>query len=345
MTSKELVYQTLSFSNTTGYVPKQLWYLPWADIYYPADLKKLLDDFHWDITTAPCDYSHPPRKEGDPYRRGDYIDEWGCHFHNIQDGVHGEVKKPIVEDDEWHDVSNVHIPEEMLTFSVDAVNRFCYNNDSFIMAGVTPRPFEQLQFIRGSENLFIDLFDPPDRMMEFIRHMHDLYCRLLEKWAKTDVDALGLMDDWGSQTSLLINPALWREIFMPLYRDYINIAKAYKKKVFMHSDGYTLSIIPYLIELGLDAFNTQIFCIGVEKLAQFRGKLTFWGEMDRQYILTRGTLDEVDAAVDLVFNTLWANGGCIAQCEFGPMGKPENVRRVFERWKQKRSLGHPYVEL
>ena len=50
-----------------------------------------------------------------------------------------------------------------------------------------------------------------------------------------------------------------------------------RKKMFMHSDGNTLRIIPKLIDLGLDAMNCQIFCIGIEKLAPFKGKLTFWG--------------------------------------------------------------------
>ena len=34
----------------------------------------------------------------------------------------------------------------------------------------------------------------------------------------------------------------------------------------MHSDGYTLDIIPRLIDMGLDAINAQIFCIGIDKL-------------------------------------------------------------------------------
>ena len=75
-----------------------------------------------------------------------------------------------------------------------------------------------------------------------------------------------MMDDWGSQNSLLINPKTWVKIFKPLYKDYINIAKKHGKKTFMHSDGYTLEVIPHLIDVGLDAINTQIFCIGLEKL-------------------------------------------------------------------------------
>ena len=312
-----------------------MWHLPWASIHYPNELRKILDDFTWDFEGAPADFSQPPTTVGDPYKVGRYVDEWGCRFRNIQNGVHGEVDEPIVKIEDWSDSNSVHIPTELLTFDPDVVNRFCAQSDRFVLSGVTPRPFEQLQFMRGSENLFVDLADPPSQMMEFLKKMHDFYCQLVEKWAKTDIDAISFMDDWGSQTSLLINPVMWVEIFKPLYRDYIEIAASYGKKTFMHSDGNTLSIIPHLIEIGLDAFNTQIFCIGIENLAPYRGKLTFWGEMDRQHLLTTGTLAEIDQAVDSVYDTLWDNGGCIAQCEFGPLGNPDNVRRTYERWAQK----------
>jgi hypothetical protein len=142
------------------------------------------------------------------------------------------------------------------------------------------------------------------------------------------------MDDWGAQNDLLINPVLWSEMFMPLYRDYIGIAHSNGKKAFMHSDGNILKIYPQLIELGLDAINSQIFCMGVENLEPFAGKITFWGEMDRQHLLVNGSEEDVRAAVGKVRRLLYKNGGCIAQCEFGPGARPENIRAVFKTWNE-----------
>jgi len=127
---------------------------------------------------------------------------------------------------------------------------------------------------------------------------------------------------------------LWREWFKPLYRDYVQIAHGHGKKIFMHSDGYILDVIPDLIEIGVDALNSQIFCMGLDQLAQFAGQITFWGEIDRQHLLATGTPAEVDQAVRAVYRQLWRNGGCIAQCEFGPGGQPANVRQVFETWNE-----------
>ena len=204
---------------------------------------------------------------------------------NIFEGIIGEVRTPLVQDEDWEDVSQIHIPKEWLTFDREEVNRFCENTDCFVLSTCCPRPFEQLQFIRKTENLYMDLLDIPEGMKKFMDKMHAFYCELLEEWAKTKVDALTFMDDWGSQRSLLINPAIWREIFKPMYRDYIEIAKRHGKKIFMHSDGFILDILPDLAEMGLDAVNSQIFCMGLDALEPLAGKITFWGEIDRQHLL------------------------------------------------------------
>ena len=334
MTSRELVYETLEFRNYHNRAPRDLWTLPIAKICDGENFERIIRKYNWDIQGTPTVYhQHSKVTKGDPFEIGEYIDEWGCIFSNVQRGLFGEVKNPIVpaEDENWSDTSRIVIPEHLLSFDIDEVNKTCADYDKFLLAECCPRPFEQLQFIRGTENLYVDLILQPGGFIDFIDKMHEFYCRLITKWAQTDVDAIRFMDDWGSQRSLLINPSLWREIFKPMYRDYINIAHKYGKKAFMHSDGYILDIIPDLIELGLDAVNSQIFCMGVENLAQFRGKITFWGEMDRQHILPHGTKEETAQAVKKVYDTLWDNGGCIAQCEYGPC-KGENVEALYDAW-------------
>jgi hypothetical protein len=331
MTSRELVRRTLEFA-APARVPRHLWLLSWATDHYPDQVRAIQAQFPDDIITAPGFYRKPPQTSGDQYAVGTYIDEWGCMFENLHPGVIGEVKQPLLPD--WQDVDRVRVPDELLSVDVSQVNAFCRNTHKFALAGCCPRPFERLQFIRKSENLFVDLVDQPEELFALLNRVHQFYLKKMELWANTDVDALTFMDDWGAQRSLLISPVLWRKLFKPLYKDYIDVAHSHGKYAFMHSDGYTLDIIPDLIELGLDALNTQIFCIGVETLGErFRGKLTFWGEIDRQHLLSFATTAEVADAVRQAKEALYAEGGVIAQCEFGPGAKPENVYTVFKTWE------------
>lgn len=332
ITPREIVYRTLNFASPPR-APRQLWVLPWANLHYPEEVARIHNDFPDDIIFADPHLKEKPKTSGDMWNVGRFIDEWGCTFENVQVGIQGEVKNPLIKD--WEeDRKKVRFPREWLTVDIDAVNRDIEMTDRFVLAGCCARPFERLQFLRGTEQLFIDLLDPPAGLRDFLRQLHNFYCELLELWAqKTQVDALFFMDDWGSQNAVLINPELWKEIFKPLYRDYIEIAHSYGKKAFMHSDGYILPIFPDLIELGLDAINSQLFCMGVENLRAFAGKITFWGEIDRQHLLPHGTRDEIEKAVKTVYDNLWHEGGCIAQCEFGPGAKPENVYQVFLSWQ------------
>lgn len=330
MTSRELVFQTLNFQNPPR-APRQLWTLPIATKTYPRELAAIERDFPPDLQGIAGHWRQPPATRGVLYEIGEYVDEWGCTFVNIQSGIHGEVKQPLVRD--WTtDCGKIHIPREWLTIDHAAVNHDCAATDKFTLAGWYPRPFEQLQFIRTTEQLYLDLMDRPTAFLDFLQEMHLFYTEVLATWAKTDVDGLFFMDDWGAQRSLLIAPEMWREYFKPMYGDYVRIAHAAGKKIFMHSDGYILDIYPDLVEIGIDAVNSQIFCMGVEKLKPFAGRITFWGEIDRQYLLPHAVPADIDRAVRDLHAALWYQGGCIAQCEFGPDAKPENVRQVFASW-------------
>lgn len=332
MIPRLLVEKTLEFDKPAR-IPRELWVLGWAEDHYPKQLRRIMDKFPNDIVKPPDCLRLKPKTVGEKHREGEYIDEWGCCFVSISPGHTGEVKKPLIED--WSELSRLKPPEEMLSVDIDKVNEFCRNTDKFVIGGCCPRPFERLQFIRTSENLYIDLAESGPHLMALLKKVHDFYVREMEIWASTEVDALMFMDDWGAQRSLLISPELWRRLFKSLYQDYIEIAHARGKYAFMHSDGYILDIIPDLVEIGLDALNSQIFCMGVEELGKrFAGKLTFWGEIDRQHLLPYGSREDIFRAVELVRDSLYRDGGVIAQCEFGPGANPDNVYAVYEAWER-----------
>jgi uroporphyrinogen decarboxylase len=332
-TPRQLVYQTLDCARPER-APRQLWTLPWAEMYHRGAVERICTDFPDDIVSPKDFLKTPPRTQGSQYEIGVYVDAWGCVFTNYQRGVIGEVKEPLIKAEDWSDKDNLRLPVELLSIDKDAVNACCRGSDRFVTGGANVNPFERLQWIRGSEQLYVDMALRSAGMFDVLRKIHAFNCELLAILADTECDALTVFDDWGAQRSLLINPAMWVEVYKPIYKDYVSIAHSHGKRLFMHSDGYTLDIIPHLIEIGVDAANLQIFCIGLDKLRQFSGQITFWGEIDRQWLLPHGTGKDIEQAVAAVKDALWANGGCIAQCEFGAGAKPENVYKVFEAWNR-----------
>ena len=188
--SKKLVMDTLEMCSHSR-TPREMWVLPWAEMHHREKLAAIRRDFPSDFIGAPGFLREADISRGDMYAPGRSTDAWGCEFVNIGAGAIGEVKNPQIRDDDWEDAENVHIPLEWLSVDVEKVNAFCRENrDKFIFGGCCPRPFEQLQFLRGTAELYMDLTDACEGMRRFMGKMHAFYCELMELWARTDVDAL-----------------------------------------------------------------------------------------------------------------------------------------------------------
>lgn len=332
MNSRERVIKALRFARPDR-APRDLWYLPGIEMFRREDLDRVLARYPCDIVRAPSPYAPSRRAAGTPHIVGVYTDEWGCAWSVAEPGVVGEVKDPPLAD--WRALASYEAPYETLTgANFGSVNVFCAASDQFVLGSTNVRPFERMQFLRGTEALFMDLAYDAEEVLRLRDYVHDFFMEELRLWCATDVDAISFMDDWGAQKKLLISPRLWRELFKPLYADYCQIIHAAGKFVFMHSDGDITAIVPDLIELGVDALNSQLFCMDIEELAhRYKGKITFWGELDRQHVLAFGTVDEVWSAVRRVRSALDDGvGGVIAQCEWGLNVSIAQIEAVFEAW-------------
>ena len=337
MTSRERVRACLAF-RTPDRMPRHIWTVPWAVGKYGRELKAIQTRFPEDICWATDVYDIPLCGRGDPYAVGTYTDEWGCVFENRHGGIIGEVKKPLLET--WEDAERYQPPFYVLPADEDAarerVNRFCSETDLFVLSGCGPRPWERYQFLRGTENALMDLMLEPELTRLLLRKIHGFYLKEVEFWASTDVDGIFFQDDWGSQQSLLVSPDLWREFFKPFYKEYIDLAHAQGRATFMHSDGNIQSIYPDLIDIGLDAVNSQLACMDLDELMTCaKGRITFWGELDRQHVLTSNDpLIPRQAVREIASHLYDSSGGMIAQLSFDLGVVPRMVETAFEEWNK-----------
>lgn len=336
MNSRQRVLDALNFAKPDR-APRQTWALPWVGMYAAEHLAALQRDYPDDILQWSI-LGSGDRVRGVQARKGQYTDEWGCLWQAGEDGVVGEVKTPILAD--WSALAKYQPPWEVLDRSSPGQLAACQEanlkseNPRFLLCGTSVRPFERMQFLRGSENLYLDMGYDSAEFRSLRAMVHEFFIKEMQGVAATPADGVVFMDDWGSQKSLLISPEMWREYYKLLYKDYCDIIRQSGKKVFFHSDGNITSIYEDLIEIGVDAINSQLFCMDLDDLSRrFKGRITFWGEIDRQYVLPFGTVKDVRKAVGKVRRAFDdGRGGVIAQLEWGVNNPPENVRAVFEAW-------------
>ena len=331
MTGRERVRAALTFSHPDR-PPLDLWALPYVTLFRKDELDALLEAFPMDIQGA---QRSPGQSDTSDVTAqvGSYRDEWGSVWYVAEPGVVGEVKEPALAD--WAALASFQPPWELVRGrDLSHANRLAEKSDKFMLSEVTARPFERLQFLRGTQNLFIDIAYGTAEVRALLEMVHAFYLEDIRGWCESNVDGIVFMDDWGTNQTLLINPSTWREMFKPLYKDYCDLIHAAGKFAFFHTDGNTTAIYGDLIEVGIDAINSQLFVMDIESLARaYKGKVTFWGEIDRQYVLPFGTPDEVREAVMRVRRALDdGSGGVIGQCEWGKDNPRRNIEAVFKAW-------------
>ena len=312
--------------------PRDLWALPYVGRFQREELEAMQREFPMDIAGAQL-RPGPDDSGVDPLAQpGEYTDEWGSVWRLAEAGVVGEVKMPALA--EWSSLKGFEPPWHLIrNRDLPYLNDRCEEGTQFVLSGAA-RPFERMQFLRGTESLFMDIaYDSPElhRLMGIV---HEFCLEDVKWWCASQVDAVVLMDDWGATKSLLISPETWRRLFKPLYQAYCELIHAAGKHVFFHTDGFTRPIIGDLIDVGVDAINCQLFTMDIEELGrEFKGKVTFWGEIDRQWVLPFGTPADVREAVARVRRAFDdGQGGVIAQSEWGKYNPTENIRAVYEAW-------------
>jgi hypothetical protein len=332
VTSRERVIASLSFS-TPDRAPRDLWILPYTSLFRADEVESFLERYPIDFERVELGPDDAKGREDRLAKPGTYTDDWGSVWQVGVPGTIGEVMTPAVA--EWSDLPAYQPPWHLVRGrNLDYFNKRCDESDLFTLPPVSARPFERIQFLRGTENVYLDLAYDSKEFRALLDLVHQFYLEEIECWAKSHVDGIFMMDDWGTQESMLISPTMWRSVFKPLYQDYCDIVHGAGKYAFFHTDGFVEPIYEDLIEVGMDAINSQLFCMDIEGLAsKFKGRVTFWGEIDRQHVLPFGSRDDVKQAVKRVRDAFDdGSGGVIAQCEWGKDNEVENIEAVFDAW-------------
>ena len=209
---------------------------------------------------------------------------------------------------------------DFYSFLKEKASELNRQTDRAVMMGFGGNLFEYGQFLYRTDEFLIKLLIEPENMEKLLDKLLEIHLESLDKVLDAvgdSVDVLMFGDDLGTQSAPMINPDLYRKVFLPRHKKMFQMVKERTNmKVFLHSCGSVKEFLPDLIDAGLDIINpvqtTASNMDPMELKREFGKDLTFWGGgVDTQHLLPNGTPKEIRVNVRKNAEILMKDGGFV----------------------------------
>ena len=178
-------------------------------------------------------------------------------------------------------------------------------------------PFRRSTFIRGEENFLMDLAADPLFARALAKKVGSHLMQVgLESLRRTMPGNVGILivDDMCNARTPMFSPALFEDIFLPIYEQIISeLKKAGARWVCFHCDGNVEPLLDLLIQAGVDGINPVEPNAGmhVAKLIEkYWGRLFFIGGICNIKVLPGGDKDQIQGHVQNIIDA-GRNGGLV----------------------------------
>jgi uroporphyrinogen decarboxylase len=263
-------------------------------------------------------------------------DEWDTEWEYLVYGIHGHPRSYPFPD--WQAASDYTFPP----FSYDKINSpFSFNRTeielhkkNFLIFDGWVSIFEKLCALRPMDDVLVDLYSEDEGLIVFLDRLTDYWLEAIDAMIDADVDVFMFGDDWGTQISTVISPAMFKDIFIPRYERLIRPIKKAGKRVFFHSCGFLGDIFNQLADLGIDGLWPQIRLF--EESPNFQQicrekQITLYIHPDRQRLIPRGTPTEIETAIkEYADHYHHIGGGAIFYVEIENDAPFENVEALIK---------------
>jgi uroporphyrinogen decarboxylase len=266
--------------------------------------------------------------------------EGGCYFDVLDPPLAGEITVANIVDYPWPDPEAV-VPIQTIRKEVEALRA---TTDCALVLYVPPPFVHTAQFLRGFEDWYTDFVlntKVLEALADAVIEINLAIARRVLESVGDDVDVVLCSDDLGTQSGLQISPDDYRRFVKPRHAAYFRqIHELSSAKLLFHSCGSIVSVIEDLIEIGVDALNpVQVTSSGMQPSAlkqRFGGRMAFWGGIDTQHVLPRGSVGDVERAVERTVEELGEGGGYVLSAvhNIQPDVPVENILAMFRHARE-----------
>ncbi|MDO4622403.1 MAG: uroporphyrinogen decarboxylase family protein [Eubacteriales bacterium] len=216
----------------------------------------------------------------------------------VQDDAHLLVK----DIEHWQDY--VKVPSLKFTDEQWGICKSMYDsvdaNKIMQATFVAPGLFEQTHHMCKIEEALMAMYECPDEYHDLIKMLTEFELELAEGiCTHLKPEAIFHHDDWGSQKSTFMSAAMFEEFFVEPYKEIYGYYKDHGVKyVFHHSDSYAATLVPAMIEMGIDVWQGTFSTNNIPDLiSKYGDKITFMGGIENHLVDFDGWTEENNEAV------------------------------------------------
>ena len=260
--------------------------------------------------SLPRGYSHPVDENG--Y----IINEFGMVMR--QGPIYMEViKYPMAHVKTAKDVEEFKFPDPLAEGRYDDAEKYIkkYKDEYFIIGDMELTMYDMMQQLVGTEKLLMDMAMGSEYVEPLMDKTKTFALAVGKKLVSMGVNGVWTGDDFGAQNGMIISPKMWRNYFKERYRQVYAELKAVNPDVIImqHCDGAVAPILGDWIDVGMEVFNpVQPNVPGHEPQelkSKFGDRMSFWGAIDQQELLPKGSAEEIHADVEQKIKILGEGGG------------------------------------
>ena len=243
-------------------------------------------------------FASPLLQKGKP----DVVNAWGVtnsYPANVPGSfpVHTQDKIVVKDIERWREY--VKAPPIKFTDEQWAAAKAMYDavdgTQTYKGVFVAPGLFEQTHHLCEISNALTYYITNPDEMHDLIKYLTDWELELAEGICEhLKPDAVFHHDDWGSEKSTFLSPDMFAEFFLEPYKKIYGYYHDHGAElVIHHADSYAATLVPYMIEMGIDIWQGCMESNNVPELVKkYGGKISFMGGIDNKSVDFTGWTQE-----------------------------------------------------
>jgi uroporphyrinogen decarboxylase len=190
-----------------------------------------------------------------------------------------------------------------------------YHDDYLVFGDIEVTVFSLAHQLAGMEKMLIDMMMEAEYVVPLFEACAEFQTQIGLRLIERGVDAIWFGDDFGTQTSLIIPPEIFRSQLKPVYKRMVDRFKAAKPDIIpiLHCDGAVADLLDDIRDIGFEVFNpVQPGVPGhlpQDMKNNFGEKFAFWGAIDQQDLLPNGSDEELEKDIIEKINILGKGGG------------------------------------